>query len=197
MQSNEKRYVNLLFQILKKRPKKILEIGVYNGKRAIQMIEAAKSFNNNIEYYGFDLFEEITSKIHEDELSKFPDNLETIKLLLDKHAKINLFKGFTKQTLKVFYEKKINVDFIFIDGGHSVETIENDYFYCSKIINKKGITIMDDFYESANFDLNKYGSNNLYKKLKMDKKNLKILPFEDKYKKKNGKVIIKMFAIYN
>ena len=56
LQSNEKRYVNLLIQIFKKKPKKIVEIGVYNGRRAIQMIEAAKIFNKDVEYYGFDLF---------------------------------------------------------------------------------------------------------------------------------------------
>ena len=37
-------------------PKKILEIGVYNGRRSLQMIEAAKIFNKDIFYKmkGFD-----------------------------------------------------------------------------------------------------------------------------------------------
>ena len=59
--SNEKRYLNLLVLILIYRPKKILEIGVYNGRRSLQMIEAAKIFNKDIYYYGFDLFEDLTN----------------------------------------------------------------------------------------------------------------------------------------
>jgi len=49
--------MNLLILIIFYKPKTILEIGVYNGLRAKQMIEAAKIYNNQIIYYGFDLFE--------------------------------------------------------------------------------------------------------------------------------------------
>lgn len=197
LQSNEKRYVNLLIQIFKKKPKKIVEIGVYNGRRAIQMIEAAKIFNKDVEYYGFDLFEEITDKIYEDEASKFPENFNNIKSLLEKHAKIFLYKGFTRDTLRKFSEKEIKVDFIFVDGGHAVETIENDYFYSSKIAKDNACIIFDDFYETQTIDLKRFGSNNLYEKLKLNKNNPKILPFSDKYKKNEGKRVIKMFMIYN
>ena len=55
--SNTKRYSNILFFVLLHKPKTILEIGVYTGRRAQEMIEAAKVFNKKIEYYGFDLFE--------------------------------------------------------------------------------------------------------------------------------------------
>jgi len=197
LQSNEKRYVNLLIQILKKKPKKILEIGVYNGRRAIQMIEAAKIFNKNIEYYGFDLFEEITDKIYEAEASKFPENFSKIKSLLERHGNIFLYKGFTKDTLRKFSEKEIKVDFIFVDGGHAVETIENDYFYSLKIAKDKACIIFDDFYETKTIDLKRFGSNNLYGKLKLNKNNPEILPFSDMYKKNEEKRVIKMFMIYN
>ena len=120
MQSNEKRYVNLLFQILKKRPKKILEIGVYNGRRAIQMIEAAKIFNKNIEYYGFDLFEGLTKKIYNTEASKFPSTIDKIKELLNNRAKIFLYKGFTNETLKKFSLNGVNIDFIFIVSNRNL-----------------------------------------------------------------------------
>ena len=56
--SSTKRYAFLLQSIYKKKPKSIIEIGVYNGKRAIEMIETAKIFNDEIVYYGFDLFED-------------------------------------------------------------------------------------------------------------------------------------------
>ena len=56
--SNTKRYAFLLNSIYKNKPKTILEVGVYNGNRAVEMIETAKIFNKDIMYYGFDLFEE-------------------------------------------------------------------------------------------------------------------------------------------
>jgi hypothetical protein len=70
--SNTKRYSNILFLVLINRPITILEIGVYTGKRATEMIEAAKVFNNKIEYYGFDLFEMMNDKILKKEFSKIP-----------------------------------------------------------------------------------------------------------------------------
>lgn len=197
LQSNEKRYVNLLFQILKKRPKKILEIGVYNGRRAIQMIEAAKIFNKNIEYYGFDLFEALTKKIHKVEASKFPETLDTIKQLLNDHAKIFLYKGLTNETLKKFSLKKINIDFIFIDGGHAVKTIESDFYYSLRIAKKDTYIIFDDFYKTGTIDITKFGSNKIFEKLQLSKNKPILLPFSDSYENDEEKKVIKMFMIQN
>ena len=52
-------------------------------------------------------------------------------------------------------------DFIFIDGGHSVETINNDFNFSLKMIKKNGFIILDDYYHN-NKNLIKYaGCNNL------------------------------------
>ena len=197
LQSNEKRYVNLLFQILKKRPKKILEIGVYNGRRAIQMIEAAKIFNKNIEYYGFDLFEGLTKKIYNTEASKFPWTLDKIKELLNNRAKIFLYKGFTNETFKKFSLNDVKIDFIFIDGGHAIQTIENDYLYSLKIAEKNAYIIFDDFYETGTIDITKFGSNKIFEKLQLGNNKPKLLPFSDAYVKDEEKKVIKMFMIQN
>ena len=77
--SNERRYLGLLLLILYYKPKNILEIGVYNGRRSIQMIEAAKIFKNNVEYYGFDLFEGLSPKMLKNEASKKPMAITEIK----------------------------------------------------------------------------------------------------------------------
>jgi hypothetical protein len=37
----------------------IVEIGVYKGKRSKELIEVARIFNNNVNYYGFDLFDNL------------------------------------------------------------------------------------------------------------------------------------------
>ena len=174
--SNEKRYLNLLVLILIYKPKKILEIGVYNGRRSLQMIEAAKIFNKDIYYYGFDLFEDSNKSIIEKESSKKASKKNDILKLLSQHAKIFLFKGFTKQTLKKFAKNnKEKIDFAFIDGGHKVETIAEDYYYCKKICKKKSIIVFDDFYSLNQPNTKKFGSNKIFYKLK-NKKKIKLLP---------------------
>ena len=131
--SKTKRYSFLLFLILINKPKSILEIGVYNGIRAKEMIEAAKVFNLKIDYYGFDLFEIMNDDILNNELSKMPLSEISVKKFLSKTANIKLFKGYSQTTLKNFNEK---VDFIFIDGGHKIETIKNDWLNCKRLLKK-------------------------------------------------------------
>ena len=195
--SNEKRYLNLLVLILIYRPKKILEIGVYNGRRSLQMIEAAKIFSKDVHYYGFDLFEDSNKSIIKRERSKTASRINDILKLLSKHAKVFLFKGFTKQTLKRFAKKnKARVDFAFIDGGHKVETIASDYYYCKRICKKKSIIVFDDFYSLNQPNTKKFGSNKIFFKLK-DRQKIKLLPLEDKYTKNKQKIIIKMFFLKN
>ncbi len=195
--SNERRYLNLLVLILIYRPKKILEIGVYNGRRSLQMIEAAKIFSQDVYYYGFDLFEDSNKSIIKRESSKKASRMKDIIKLLSKHTKVFLFKGFTKQTLKRFAKKnKTIIDFAFIDGGHKVETIASDYYYCKKICKKKSIIVFDDFYSLNQPNTKKFGSNKIFFKLK-DRQKIKLLPLEDKYTKNKQKINIKMFFVKN
>ena len=66
---------------------------------------------------------------------------------MNKFAKIHLLKGDTKKTLPKFIRQKKKVDFIFIDGGHSVNTIKSDWNAIKKIISKRSLVIFDDYYE--------------------------------------------------
>ena len=102
--SKYKRYSNLLKIILETKSRTILEIGVYKGLRSLEMIKAAKSFNNEVVFYGFDMFEMFfeKKKILQTELSKKPKSLIVIKNLLKKHADVKLIKGNTLDTLPKF-----------------------------------------------------------------------------------------------
>ena len=193
--SKKKRYSNLLISILICKPKSILEVGVYNGKRALEMIHAAKVFNDKIQYYGFDLFEDFQKKILKKELSKTPHTIQSIKKKIYKYGSIKLYKGFTKKTLPKFLKSKRLIDFIFIDGGHSIKTIENDWKYCSKLMNKKSIVIFDDYYIKKSKFLIKFGSNKIYKKINSRKYLKTFLPFIDKIENMNYKQNIKMFSV--
>lgn len=157
LSSDTKRYANILFFILFYKPKTILEIGVYTGRRAKEMIDASKVFNKKIKYFGFDLFEMMNKKILKSEMSKIPNSEKKIYEKLDEKAKIKLFKGYTNKTLPRL--KNIKVDFIFIDGGHAVKTIKSDWTNCQKFIKKNTIIIFDDYYMNEKFLVKKFGCN--------------------------------------
>jgi len=169
--SPTRRYAYLLLLILRHRPKTILEIGVYTGKRSKDMILASRIFNNRVSYFGFDLFEDFykEKEILRKEFSKKPLTKKIIYNNLRKLAKTQLFKGYTSKTLEKFSNKKIKVDFIFIDGGHSIETIRNDWFWVKKFLHKKSVVIFDDFYQTKNTNIiNKFGCNLVIRRLTKD-----------------------------
>jgi len=161
-----KRYSNLLKIILRAKPKKILEIGVYKGLRSLEMIKAAKSFNSSVVFFGFDMFEKFFEKknILTTELSKKPKSMRYINDLLREHAYVKLIKGNTLNTLPKF-SKKNKFDFIFIDGGHSVKTIKNDWNYCKKLMHKNSTVVFDDYYLGDNKLTNKFGCNRIIQNL--------------------------------
>ena len=164
--SEFKRYSNLLQIILKIKPKKLLEIGIYKGLRSLEMIKAAKSFNSEIKFYGFDMFEMFFYKkdILSSELSKKPKSMKVIKELLETHARIKLIKGNTFKTLPEF-PKKNKIDFIFIDGGHSVKTIRNDWNQSKKLMHKNTVVVFDDFYSGDKNLIKKFGCNKIIESL--------------------------------
>ena len=167
--SEYKRYSNLLKIILETKSRTILEIGVYKGLRSLEMIKAAKSFNNDVVFYGFDMFEKFfeKKKILQTELSKKPKSLIVIDNLLKEHADVKLIKGNTLNTLPKFSKKK-KFDFIFIDGGHSIKTIENDWSQTKKLMHKNTTVIFDDYYIGDLKLIKKFGCNKIIENLKKD-----------------------------
>ena len=169
--SSTKRYAFLLQSIYKKKPKSIIEIGVYNGKRAIEMIETAKIFNDEIVYYGFDLFEDFYKKknLLKKELSKNPLTKKQVSNKLKRLKNINLIKGDTKLSLPKFIKSIKDIDFVFIDGGHSFKTIKNDWRNISKILKENSLVVFDDYYEFNNKKKLKIGCNDIINALSKQK----------------------------
>jgi len=156
------RYIHLLEIVKQMKPKRILEIGTWSGARARQMLELSP----NSEYFGFDLFEEAT-----DETDKEEKNVKKHYSLDDVTERLNglnarLYKGNSRNTLKEYLDEygENSADCVFIDGGHSVETIQSDYDYAKKIVQKNGIIIFDDFYtEMPDEELKLYGAQEILK----------------------------------
>lgn len=133
-------YINAEINICK--PQIIMEIGTFMGHRAESMISTAMKHKKDVAYYGFDLFDDF-KEFEKEFCYKGVANVEKVKRKLSKFKNINLIKGNTKETLKNF---NINPDFVFLDGGHSLETIENDWNNVYRLMKKNTVVIFDDYY---------------------------------------------------
>lgn len=181
----EPRRYKYLFQIIRNNKcKKIMEIGTWNGEHALQMIEEAKKNPppEEIQYYGFDLFELADSETTLQEFAKIPPTLETVRGSLEKtNAKIHLYKGHTRDTLPKVINELPKMDFVFIDGGHSIDTIENDWKYVQEVMDEETIVIFDDYWNRDDA-----GCKKVVEGIDKTKFEVKILPNQDKFKKEWG-----------
>ena len=152
----------LLNEIIKKKPKVFLEIGVFHGVTARNVCELLYQIHGNeFKYIGLDLFqkseENISEVIPNTEFKnpikhfyfkyvkrKDPYSLESVEDLLKKFKNnIHLIKGNSNKILKKIDMKQI--DFVFLDGGHDYDTVVNDLNCCKEVINLKGTVICDDY----------------------------------------------------
>lgn len=166
----------------------ILEIGTWNGGRAIEMSLAAFEKSDTVHYTGFDMFEEATFEQMEEELNtRAPFTLEAVQVrleefkdkMLEKNKKFTfeLHKGDSKKTLP-------NVDvtnntFAYIDGGHSDETVNSDYENLKHV----PVIVFDDFFSKDSNDNiigeEHQGTNRLVLE-KLKGKRVTVLPSQDK-----------------
>ena len=170
--------INLIIDYLK--PASIVEIGTWNGNRAIDIAGAALRHHAHVHYWGFDLFEHGAVDQDQREL-----NVKPHIALKEVHAKLesfkeghpglsfNLIRGDSRRTLHqpelpFWFNRNTGrpvqlteADLVFIDGGHSIETVENDFYSLS---NCKNI-LMDDYYSPCDRglcpDIEKFGCNHL------------------------------------
>lgn len=172
-----KRYQQLIDIVKERQPKKVVEIGTWNGERAIQMNQASPG----IEYMGFDLFEFATPETDSEEKNVKPHHTTASvgKRLKEAGMNATLTAGNTRDTLPRFiHMADVNnwkADLVYIDGGHSVETIESDLTCALCIVKKGGVIVLDDYYIDG-IDVEKYGCN-----LPLEKSGLeyKVLPIAD------------------
>jgi len=127
-----------------------MEIGTHSGKNAQRLSETCKF------YYGFDLWEEAKSYEHN---GKGVADMNLAKSRIK--CPHELIKGDTRVTLPEFLKRGVKVDFAFIDGGHSVETIQSDWDCVKQMLNPGAIVVFDDYYDPPK----KYGANEVVKNI--------------------------------
>ena len=169
----KKNWGNIFLNIVNKhKPKFFLEVGVFCGVTARNVCDLLNTIHSGyFEYIGIDLFGD---KVSEDEkvpnyLKKqsFSNPLKNLfyniilrenlnsyesvqKFLKDFSKNITLIKGNSNEILKDLDIE--NIDFVFLDGGHSFETVFNDLnLVFNKISSNKDAIILCDDYEDADY----------------------------------------------
>jgi predicted O-methyltransferase YrrM len=151
-----------LKEVLNKKPKSFLEIGVFHGVTARNVCELLyKIHGNDFKYVGLDLFEKsdenkfevIPSTNFKNPFKKFyhqyiarqdPYSIEAVSNLLKKFKnQVHLIKGNSNQVLKKMDMSKI--DFVFLDGGHQYNTVVNDLNSCIDVLKFNGSILCDDY----------------------------------------------------
>ena len=151
-----------LNEIINKKPKLFLEVGVFHGVTARNVCELlAEIHGNDFKYVGLDLFEksdqnksEIIPNVNfSNPFKKIyfkyikrqdPYSFEAVEELLKKFKKnVHLIKGNSNQILRKMEMSKI--DYVFLDGGHDYETVKNDLNNCIEVINNSGTVLCDDY----------------------------------------------------
>lgn len=153
------RYAYLIQQVMAAQPTAILEVGTWNGQRALEMLQVSPESK----YYGFDLFEDATPETDAEEKNVKPHHTMGSVYQTLTGFDVQLFKGNTRETLKTFNGK---VDFVWLDGGHSVETIESDWENVKRCLAPDALVFFDDYYSGPQIDTEKYGCNRIVERLK-------------------------------
>jgi len=151
-----------LKEVLNKKPKSFLEIGVFHGVTARNVCELLYQIHgNDFKYVGLDLFEKsdqnkfevIPSTNFKNPFKKFyhqyiarqdPYSIEAVSNLLKKFKnQVHLIQGNSNQVLKKMDMSKI--DFVFLDGGHEYNTVMNDLNSCIDVLKFNGSILCDDY----------------------------------------------------
>ena len=169
----KKNWGNIFLKIINQhKPKVFLEIGVFCGVTARNVCELLnKIHSGNFQYIGIDLFgeqassdEKVPNYLKKQNFSNpfktlvynliLRENLnsyESVQNFLKKFSRnVTLIKGNSNHIL-VNLEVK-DIDFVFLDGGHSFDTVFNDLnLLYDKISLNKGAIILCDDYEDADY----------------------------------------------
>lgn len=188
------RYYQILDAIDEVRPRSILEVGTWNGDRAVHMIRRASRYRpkSEITYFGFDLFEDLTEELCQTEWAPRPPPMRWVGRRLKRTGvHTELVKGNTRATLPSAAVAIGMVDFVWLDGGHSLPTIASDWAYVSQIMHDRTVVMFDDYWR----DREDAGCKPLIDSLDRSQYDVEILPIEDHFNNKEGPLWIRLARV--
>ena len=131
---------------------RIVEVGVYRGDFAVRLMKAARlaSPQGDIHYTGIDLFKPLDDALLLKENSLVPWSIDAVHDRISKDcpfATINLYSGDSASTLQQLAHELSRVDLIYIDAGHSVDSIGADWNAVRYVVAPGTLIVFDDYYE--------------------------------------------------
>jgi len=122
------------------KPRSFCEIGCHEGMTARWLCHSILEYYPRLQYFGYDAFEEVSKEEHNGKSipkqEKIITRLEWLKRKY-KHFQYSLIKGYTFDTLA----SPQKYGLVYIDGGHSYETVKHDY----SMLKDSKIIIFDDY----------------------------------------------------
>lgn len=122
------------------KPKSVCEIGCHEGMTARWLCHSILSYFPRLQYFGYDAFEDVPKTEHNGKSIPSQEKIITRLNWLKrryKHFQYSLIKGYTIDTL--ISPQKYGL--VYIDGGHSYETVKHDY----NMLKDSTIIIFDDY----------------------------------------------------
>lgn len=191
-----KRYNNLFRLILEQECRRLVEIGVFDGIHARRMIETAQIYNDEVDYWGFDLFEEFDATKAVEGFSKIPPSIQEVaERLKPTGANWTLYRGDSRETLPANLHALKGADFVFIDGGHSLDVIEADWSNIQQIMSPDTIVVFDDYYIDPAPIVERLGCNALIESLDRNVYDVAYLEPVDSFQKQWGVLNIQMVMV--
>lgn len=187
------RYRHLVETIDRHRCRRIMEIGTWNGWHAEDMIRAATKYWPpwQVEYYGFDMFEEIDAAKIATEISKRPPPQKTVEARLNSTgARVQLWKGDTTRTLPEVTPRLPKMDLIFIDGGHSYDTVSSDWEHCRRLMHEETVVLLDDYWGQADA-----GTDRVVSEIDRKRYHVDVLDPEDTFVKEWGVLRVRFVRV--
>ena len=150
-----------LNHVREKNPKNFLEIGVFHGVTSRNVCDLLYSIHgDDFKFTGIDLFDVNIIKEDYSPSTKFsnplkifyynyiirlnPYSLESVQKLLKKYKNnVNIIKGNSQKILKEITLD--NFDYVFLDGGHSYETVIGDLKCLKKVVENNAVILCDDY----------------------------------------------------
>lgn len=177
----------------------ILEIGVFNGNFAERLLKLVtdNSPGSKIYYLGVDLFAEgFTKEKYVSEISLYPQSLLNIqkKLSTFKNVTVELIQGDSINVLPRIPNSK-TFDIIHIDGGHSYNTVLQDWLNVSKLMNHSTAVFFDDYANSRGTTKGGFGVNEVVDRIDSEMYEVKLSLNRDFFWKNYGLLILRMVKV--
>lgn len=179
-------------------PKKILEIGVHTGDFALRILNSISPTSiESVHYVGVDLFSEMQDlKNYNKEVSLWAESENFVyKKIKQKFPTVHvqLHRGYSSKILVTLKEK---FDIIFIDGGHSFETVKNDWEVSSQSLLRKGGAIyFDDYCNSKQSLRSGFGIKKVVDNIDPEKWSVEFMKISDYFLKDWGVLSLKIIKV--